>query len=302
MSINKIFMAEDGPEFSRIILGFWRAVEWEMSSRELLKFIKQSIELGITTFDHADIYGKFSCEELFGDAVKIEPSIKDKIEIVTKCGIVFTCDKRPQYKFHYYDTSREHIIESVDNSLKNLRVDCIDLLLIHRADPFMNADDTAQGLSEVIESGKVKYAGVSNFSAHQFDLLQSRLDFQLVTNQIEFSAMNMTALADGTIDQCQKYGISPMAWSPLAGGKLFSQNTDQTSRLHKLFSELKDKYNAEPDQLALAWIISHPSNIFPVIGSGKIERVTSAAESCKISLSKEDWFKIWTASMGHEVP
>lgn len=300
--IKKILCSNNGSRMSQLSLGFWRLRQWNLSKRELKNLIHQSIELGITTFDHADIYGSFTCEEVFGEVLKEEPSLRSEIQLVTKCDIVFPSPKRPQYKFHYYDTSKEHIIESVEQSLKNFGTDYIDLLLIHRPDPFMNADDTAEGLMNVVNSGKVLNIGVSNFLPFQFDLLQSRLDIPLVTNQIEFSVMHLEPLYDGTLHHCQQKRISPMIWSPLAGGRLFTENSEQANRLRDELNRLANVYNVSIAQVALSWIFAHPVNPIVVVGSGKIERIKEYSESINVELSREDWFRILAASEGKEVP
>ena len=300
--IKKIAVAQNGLKLSQLSLGFWRLRQWNLSKPELKNLIYKAIELGITTFDHADIYGSFTCEEVFGEVLKEEPALRNQIELVTKCDIVFPSPQRPQYKFHYYDTSKQHIIESVEQSLKNFGTDYIDLLLIHRPDPFMNADDTAEGLKQVVSEGKVRFVGVSNFLPHQFDLLQSRLDFPLVTNQIEFSVINVNPLFDGTLTQCQTLRISPMIWSPLAGGRVFTENSEQALRIRNELNRLSDIYNASVEKIVLAWIFAHPSNPVVVIGSGKAERIAGYSESVDIKLSREDWFRILAASQGNEVP
>lgn len=300
--VEKIQVSPNGLKLSQLSHGLWRLRQWNLSKAELKNLIYKSIELGITTFDHADIYGSFTCEEVFGEVLKEEPAMRNQIELVTKCDIVFPSPQRPQYKFHYYDTSKEHIIESVEQSLRNFGTDHIDLLLIHRPDPLMNADDTAEGLMSVINSGKVLNLGVSNFLPFQFDLLQSRLKIPLVTNQIEFSVMQLNPLYDGTLYQSQQLRISPMIWSPLAGGRLFSENSEQAIRLRDELNRLTNIYNASTEQIALAWIFAHPSNPVVVVGSGKSERITEYSKSVEIKLSREDWFRILAASEGHEVP
>jgi predicted oxidoreductase len=264
--------------------------------------IRQSIDLGISSFDHADIYGSFTCEEIFGEVLKANPSLRNQIQLITKCDIVFKSPQRPQYNFHYYDTSKQHIISSAERSLQNFGTDRLDILLIHRVDPLMNADEVAEAFNELKQSGKVLNFGVSNFLPSQFELLQNRLDFPLVTNQVEFNVMHFDPMEDGTFDLMQQKRVSPMIWSPLAGGRIFTEQSEQANRLRSTFAELSEKNNATTDQLALAWIHKLPCNPVSVIGSGKIERVKSAAVSVNINLSREDWFKVWAASKGHEVP
>ncbi len=291
------------PGFSRIALGMWRLNDWKLTPGQLLDFITRSMELGLTTIDHADIYGGYSCEEQFGRALSLNPSLRQKMLLVTKCGIKLVTSKHPEHAFHGYDTSKAHILKSVENSLKNLSTDYLDVLLIHRPDPLMNADVVATAFTDLKQSGKVRYFGVSNFTPFQFDLLQSRLNFPLVTNQVEVSVLKMDMLHDGTLDQCQQLRISPMAWSPFGGGELFSGNAEKAVRvrneLQKIGKELGGK---TVDQIALAWLLLHPSHIVPVLGTGNFERVKSAAAAVNIHLSRDQWFRIWTASNGYEVP
>lgn len=290
-------------KLSRTILGFWRANQWGYSSQEILKLINQCMELGITSFDHADIYGDYECELLFGNALRIDPSIRKKMQIVTKCGIKLLSSKYPDRKIKYYDTSKEHIIKSVEKSLMNLSTDYIDLLLIHRPDPFMNPDEVAEAFTILKNSGKVLEFGVSNFLPHQFNMLQSRLPFPLFTNQIEVSVLNHENFDNGNIDFLLEKKITPMVWSPLAGGKLFSDNSERTNNVRSLLYELANKYNAPSiDSIATSWLFVHPVNFTVIIGSGKIDRIKSAQYGEKINLSREDWFRVWTTYRGQQVP
>lgn len=291
------------PGFSRIALGMWRLNQWSFTDGQLLDFITRAMELGFTTIDHADIYGDYSCEEQFGRALSLNPSLRQKMLLVTKCGIKLVSPKRPENVFHGYDTSKAHILKSVENSLKNLKTDYLDVLLIHRPDPLMNADVVATAFSELRQSGKIRFFGVSNFTPFQFDLLQSRLDFPLVTNQVEVSVLKMDAMHDGILDQCQQLRISPMAWSPLGGGELFSGNSEKANRVRAELKMVGNELGGKTmDQVALAWLLLHPSHIVPVLGTGNFERVKSAADAPNIHLSKDQWFRIWTASNGCEVP
>jgi predicted oxidoreductase len=300
--MNRQFTQSD-PGFSRIAVGMWRLNDWKFTGKQLLDFVSRTLELGFTTIDHADIYGGYTCEELFGKVFSMNPSLRQKMQLVTKCGIKLVSPKRPENTFHGYDTSKAHIMKSVENSLKNLKTDYLDVLLIHRPDPLMNADVVATAVSELKQTGKVRFFGVSNFTPFQFDLLQSRLDFPLVTNQVEISVLKMDALHDGTLDQCQKLRISPMAWSPFGGGELFTGNSEKAIRLRNELQKIGDELGGKSlDQVALAWLLLHPSHIVPVLGTGNFERVKSAAEAVNIHLSRDQWFRIWTASNGYEVP
>lgn len=287
---------------SRIALGLWRAREWNFSTKELENLITQSIELGITTFDHADIYGEYACEELFGNVLKENPSLRNKMQIVTKCGIKITSPKFPEHTMHIYDTTKDHIIKSAERSLKNLSTDYLDVLLIHRLDPLMNADEVASALNDLNKSGKVLNFGVSNFFQQQFSLLQSRLDFPLVTNQIEVSALCHEHFDNGNIDFLQERRIPPMVWSPFAGGRIFFENSERANRVRNVLFEIAYRYQVEIDAIATAWLLVHPVNFVVVLGTGKIDRIKSAMKGLNIKLTREDWFKIWIAAKGQDIP
>ena len=291
----------DGPKLSTLSAGMWRLHEWNISTSELIRFIEECIEAGVTTFDHADIYGDYGNEALFGKAIRDQPGLLEKIEIVTKCGICLPAPGKPDYTLQHYNTSEEHIRSSVEQSLKNLNAERIDLLLIHRPDPLMDASEMANTFMKLIYEEKIRHVGVSNFTPSQFTLLQSAMDEPLVTNQVECSVLHTNPLFDGTFDQAQKYNTSPMIWSPLAGGALFNGHGDAAQRVRRMLLELAEKYNAPIDQLALAWLMALPCNPFPVLGTGKIERVRSAADALSIELEKQDWFRILEASRGHPV-
>ena len=303
MQVSRINLSANGPSFSRIVHGLWRLADWGKNRSEILKLINSCIEIGITTFDHADIYGEYTCESLFGDALSESQHLREKMELVTKCGVKLVSKNRPEHSIAHYDTSKTHIINSVENSLKNLRTDYIDLLLIHRPDPIMNADEVDEAFSALKQSGKVLNFGVSNFLPVQFELFASRLDFPLVTNQIEFSVLEMSAQYDGTIDLCKKLKIAPMAWSPFGGGRLFTEDSQQAFRLRETLKKIGENLNgASIDQVALAWILAHPVNFVPVLGTGRFNRIVRAVEAEKIKLTREQWFMIWRASTGTEVP
>lgn len=303
MTVPELDLAEGGPRCSRLAVGLWRLASWRLSDAEILDLIHACLDLGITTFDHADIYGDYTCEALFGNALARRPSLRDRMQLVTKCGIKLVSANRPEHRIKHYDTSQQHIIASAENSLKVLRTDRIDLLLIHRPDPIMDPGQIARAFSALKQAGKVLHFGVSNFTPSQFDLLASCLDFPLVTNQVELSLMNMQVLHDGTVDQCQRLGVSPMAWSPLGGGRLFQEDGKQAVRLRRALRAVGDQLgNASLDQVALAWILRHPARIVPVLGTGKIDRIQKAAQAVGLELSHEQWFTLWAASTGEDVP
>lgn len=284
--------------FSPIVHGMWRLDSWNYTTSELLCFVQQCIDLGINVFDHADIYGNYTCEEIFGQAIKSEPQLRHKIKLVTKCGIKLTGSKFPDRKIKTYDYSYNHIVNSAENSLNNLNIKHIDLLLLHRPSPFFNPDEVAEAFNKLKSDGKVLKFGVSNFTPGQMEMLASRLDFRLFTNQIEISPLVTSAFSDGTIEYLQKERIQPMAWSPLAGGKLKSGSAVYTE-LNAIANEMG---NYSPQQIAFAFLLNHPANIIPIVGSGKIERVKQAVDSLNIKLTNEQWFRIYNASTGCELP
>ncbi|HGY9614857.1 aldo/keto reductase family oxidoreductase [Vibrio harveyi] len=301
--VAKVVTAPNGPEFSELVQGYWRAVDWGMTAQERLSFLKQHIELGITTVDHADIYGNYECEALFGEALALDKSVREQIQIVTKCDINLCGDKTPERKINHYDTSAAHIYQSVNNSLERLNVDEIDVLLIHRPDVLMDADEVAEAFSELHKVGKVKHFGVSNFTPRQFELLQSRLSKPLVTNQVEINPLNFEVAHDGTLDQMQTLRVRPMAWSCLGGGSIFTGDTEQAVRVRNELEMIREEVGANSvDEVIYAWVRRLPSKPMPIIGSGKIERVHSAVNALNIELTREQWYRVWVASKGHGVP
>jgi predicted oxidoreductase len=287
---------------SPIVHGQWRLPDWNLNTEEIIALTEQCIELGITTFDHADIYGDYSCETLFGNALASQKSLRNKIQIVTKCGIKLLSGKFPERNTKHYDYSYEYIVSSVNQSLKNLQTDFIDVLLLHRPSPFFNPEEVAKAFSDLRQSGKVLHFGVSNFSALQFDMLNSHIDSPLVTNQIEISPYCLNAFKDGTLDHLQQHNIKPMAWSPLAGGRLFSPNDEKGNRLLECISTIAKEIGEDNlDKVIYKWLLMHPAGILPIVGTGKIERLKNAADACDLELSLEQWFRIYIASEGKEM-
>jgi predicted oxidoreductase len=283
---------KNGPVFSRIIAGAWR---WNIEESNVEQLIHKSLEVGITTFDHADIYGDHSNEETFGNVLRKNSALRQKMEIITKCGIKFPSAKRPGTWIKHYDTSKEHILWSVNNSLSMLNTDHVDLLLIHRPDPLLDPASVAEAFHSLKQSGRVLHFGVSNFSATQFEMLQQFLPFPLVTNQLEISLSYNLPLFDGSIDVLMKHHVSPMAWSPLGGGKQVSEGQKE------LFSKAS-KYKATEAQLSLAWLLKHPSHIFPVIGTTRPERIAESAQATDIQVDLQDWFEMLKVAQGKEMP
>ncbi len=264
------------------------------------KMIKECLSIGVTSFDHADIYGDYTTEAEFGEVLKNESSLRSKMQIITKCGIQKVSPNRPEHKIKSYDTSYDHIIQSVENSLNNLSTDYIDCLLIHRPDPLFNADEVAKAFTHLKEQGKVLHFGVSNFKRWHADLLNSR--FTVEVNQVECSLLHLESFLDGTLEYCQQHHIKPMAWSPLGAGNLFAETDDERiQRISAVAGILTEKYNTSADAILYSWILTHPSGIHPVTGTTKTERIQSATEALKIKMEREDWFMLWRASTGKEV-
>lgn len=293
----------DELSFSRIIHGHWRLASWGLSPQELLSFTEQILDWGVNTFDHADIYGDYSCEKLFGDALSIKPSLRHEIKLVSKCGIKLKSEKYPERKLKVYDYSKEHIIQSVENSLHNFQTDRIDLLLLHRPAPFFDPHEVARAFEELYRGGKVLHFGVSNFLPEQFEMLQRSVDQKLVTNQLEISPYCIEHFDNHNIDFLQKEQIYPMAWSPLAGGRIFNPKDERGLMLLNTITEIGDELDiAEPEVVIYAWLLKHPANIMPVVGSGQLSRIKLALDSLDVEMSLEQWYRIFIAGKGEELP
>lgn len=289
---------------SRLVLGAWRLLsDLERSDADsVARLVHGAIDIGITSFDHADIYGNYGVEEAFGAGLQRWGGSRDTIELITKCDIMLISGARPENRIKHYDTSSAHIRASVERSLKNLHTDYIDVLLLHRPDPLMDADDTARGLEDVVKAGKVRAVGVSNFLPHQFDLLASRLPFPLVTNQIEFSVKYVSPLTDGSLDHAQRLKYAPMIWSPLGGGSLFTGEGVQEVRLRAALRDIASQLdNTDISAIAIAWLLRHPASLIPVLGSLKIDRLKTMATALDIELNRQQWFAILKASTGEDV-
>jgi len=300
--MTKIQLTKD-LELSRIVQGHWRLADWKLSNQELLKLTEQNVELGVTSFDHADIYGNYTCEAMFGDALSLNKALRQDIQIISKCGIKLLSDKFPERNLKIYDYSYDYIVNSVENSLKNLRTDYLDLLLLHRPSPFFNPEEVAKAFSHLKQSGKVLHFGVSNFNAQQFEMLNSFTDERLVTNQVEISPFCLEHFTNGNMDYFLKERLKPMAWSPLAGGRILNPQTERAERVYQVLSEVAKELNVvNVDQVIYAWLLKHPVDMMPIVGTSKIERVKSAVDALNIDMSLEQWFKIYTASNGANLP
>ena len=286
-------------KYSRLIAGTMTWGSWgkQLSKRDMADLMHHCLSNNITTFDHADIYGAYTTEADFGKAFIHSGIKREDIQLISKCGIQYLADNRNN-KVKHYDYSKDYIIWSVEESLKNLETDYLDLLLLHRPSPLMVAEEIAEAITILKKDGKIRDFGVSNFTPSQMEMVGLRMDIDV--NQIEFSLTQHSAMHDGTLDYIKTNGIKPMAWSPL--GSVFREDNEQTRRIHKQLGELMDKYNATEDQLLLAWIMKHPAVIHPVVGTTNKTRLKQAIEASKIDLELEDWFLILVASQGHKVP
>ncbi|MRV76326.1 oxidoreductase [Duganella sp. FT92W] len=281
----------------------WRMTEWGMAPAQRLAFIEQCMDLGVTSFDHADIYGDYGVETLFGEALALKPSLRDSMQIVSKCGIKLLSAKHPSHTIQHYDTTAAHITASAETSLRALRTDYLDLLLIHRPDPLMDFDEIAGAFTRLREQGKVKHFGVSNFSRHQFEALNRRI--ALATNQVEFSPLHLAPMFDETFDGLQDVGVAPMIWSPLGGGRLFSggdaSDAEAHARLRAVIQRVADDVQRPFASVVFAWIMQLPCRPVPLTGSGRIAAIAEAVAATEFTLSRTQWFDILRAARGHEV-
>lgn len=283
---------------SPLIAGVMTWGTWgkNLDTTEMIQRIHAFVSEGIITFDHADIYGGYTTEESFGKALAESGILRENIQLISKCGIHYVCDTKP-HKIKHYDYSKSHIITSVNQSLKNLKTDYLDVLLLHRPSPLLHAEEVAETITLLKKEGKILHFGVSNFLPHQTELLQRYLAVDC--NQIQFSATHYQPMTNGELDFMQLHDIKPMAWNPL--GSVFREDTEQTQRLKMLLADLILKYEVSAEIILLAWILQHPAAILPVIGTSDLDRIKNLKKLNGFSLKTEDWFAIWTTSMGHEV-
>lgn len=303
MSIPQTTLGPGGPSLSRIVAGTMTWGEWgaDYPAPKMAEMITHCLDLGITSFDHADIYGHYSTEETFGQALSsLGTSVRAQMKLITKCGIRLTTHRRPQNRIKSYDTSKDYIISSAEQSLKNLQTDYLDLFLIHRPDPLLQPTEVAEAFAQLKQSGKVRSFGVSNFTPSQFALLNSCTP--LVTNQVECNPLQPKVLFDGTTDQLMQANLHPMVWSPLAGSKYFNGEGTAVLRLRDIVKQLASKYGGVGDDvILLAWLLQHPSKPLPIVGTSKASRLTDITQALELTLSRQDWFAILEAGRGHEV-
>jgi predicted oxidoreductase len=299
LSCPRVATSAGGLQLSRIVAGMWRMTEWGMTVEQRVAFVEQCIAMGVTSFDHADIYGGYGVERLFGEALRHKGTLRDQMQLVSKCGIKLVTPQRPLHTIQHYDTSAAHIAASVEESLRQLHTDRLDLLLIHRPDPLMDFDEIAEAFTALRKAGKVLHFGVSNFSRHQFESLHRRI--ALATNQVEFSPLHTAPMFDETFDGLQDKGVSPMIWSPLAGGRLFSGKEDQAENLRLVIKGIADEMGKPFASVVFAWIMQLPCKPLPLTGTGRIEAIGVAVAGTQFVLARKDWFRILRAARGHEV-
>ena len=289
-----------GLSFSNIIYGMWRLGDGnDTSAAEVQAKIECCLEQGITTMDQADIYGGYVAESLLGAALKQAPSLRDRIEIITKCDIVAPAGRHSAARVKHYDTSAAHITASVEASLSEMAIERIDLLLIHRPDPLMDATETGDALDRLVASGKVRSVGVSNFRPWYFSLLQSAMTETLVTNQIEMSLVEPQAFTNGDLAFLQEHDLTAMAWSPLGGGSLF---LPERAGLVAALERIGHSQGVDASAVAVAWLMRHPARILPVVGTNNLARIACISDAAKVEIDRQTWFELYTLAIGKEVP
>ena len=289
----------DDIEFSRVAYGLWRVGNDDDTSPSHIRAkIEACLEQGITTIDQADIYGGYTAEGLLGACLKESPGLRERLEIVTKCGIVAPAGRYAFARVKHYDTTAAHISKSIDTSLSEMATDRIDLLLVHRPDPFMDPEETGRALDDAVASGKVRAVGVSNFRPWDWTLLQSAMSTPLSANQIEISLAETTPLANGDLAFLQERRIRPMAWSPLGGGSLLAGEGD----LRTAISKIAIRQGVGEAAVAVAWLLAHPAGILPVMGSNRIDRIRMFGDALKVGMDRESWFELYASANGADVP
>lgn len=274
----------------------WGVWDKNLSPKEMENMIHVCLENKITTFDHADIYGSYTTEADFGKAFASSKIAREKMQLISKCGIQLLAENKST-KIKHYDYSKNHIISSVEQSLKNLQTDYLDVFLLHRPSPLMVADEIAEAVEKLKADGKIIDFGLSNFTTSQTELIHQKTEISY--NQIQFSATNFEPMVDGSLDYMQMKNIRPMSWNPL--GCVFRKDIPQTHRLKKLLATLVSKYHLGSDTLLLSWVLRHPAQVIPIAGTVNVARIQSLMKAVELELEKEDWFAIWAESMGEEV-
>lgn len=283
---------------SRLVYGMWRVGDdADTSAAHVEAKIQTCLDQGITSFDQADIYGDYTAESVLGSALRANPGLRNKMEIVTKCDIVAPCGRYSDTPVKHYDTSRAHIEKSVETSLRDMAIDHMDVLLIHRPDPFMDHHETGAALDDLVSSGKVRAIGVSNFRPWDFDLLQSAMEAPLVTNQIEVSLGEIAPFTNGDLAFHQRLGHHLMAWSPLGGGSLIGAD----GAIGALMDEIAGENGVDRSAVAVAWLLAHPAKLLPVLGTNNLERIGRISDALKVKMDRITWFRLYEAALGQEV-
>ena len=285
--------------FSKIIAGTMTWGIWgkNLNKNQMIDLMNSCLETGITTFDHADIYGGYTTEAAFGTAFGESQIKREDIQLISKCGIQLPSENRST-KIHHYNYSKSHIIWSAEQSLKNLKTEYLDLLLLHRPSPIMRVDEIVEAIDKLKKEGKILDIGVSNFTPSQTDLIETKMKINY--NQIQFSITHVEPMLNGSLDHMQLNRIQPMCWSPM--GSVFKKADDKSIRIKKLADQLSLKYNVEIDVILLAWILKHPSGILPVFGTANKTRIANLMKATTLEMELEDWFALWTASAGNPIP
>ena len=305
--MKTVLLDNNALESSRFIYGCMR-IAGDNSADDRNKgkrAIMTALDEGYNHFDHADIYGGGACESLFGEILAEKPHLREQIILTSKAGI------RPRVNDEAhaptrYDFSQKYLLESVEGSLKRLNTDYLDMFLLHRPDYLFDAHEVAETFALLKASGKVKHFGISNFKPSQVELLKSAVSMPLLVNQVEINIHNIDTLLDGTLDQCQQHGITPIAWCPLGGvaysawGNTFSVDDEQ--RIENELTKQSEQYGCAPWQVILAWLLKHPAGICPIIGSTTPERIVAAKKSLELNYSREDWYRLLEARNGQQVP
>ncbi len=292
--MEKIYLSDSGPKVSPAVYGFYRWKGNYVNEDKMEQIMNLCLDLDINTFDHGDTYGDYTCEEIFGNVFKRSGIKRESIVLFTKCGINVPHPARPDYRVKHYDTSREHITNSLENSLRNLRTDYIDVFLLNQLDPLSNLEETALTLEKLKDSGKIKNVGVVNFSVFQHQLLSSYLRIPIVTNHIELNLLNTSAFDNGQVDYIKQKYMRPLATSPLAEGKIANSNEKIPLRIRGKLEEFAGKYNSHFESVAIAWLVK--LGALPLIGTTDELRIRNIAEAFKINLDRQDWYELYAVS------
>jgi predicted oxidoreductase len=295
--MEKIYLSDAGPKVSPAVYGFWRwSTEVDNTAATMEKIVNLCLELGINTFDHADVYGSWKSEEVFGKVLAQKSFKREDIVLFTKCGLNIPNPGNPDIRIVHYNTSKEHILQSVDNSLRKLKTDYIDIFLLDHLDPIANLEETALALEQLKTSGKIKNIGVANFTVFQHQLLASYLRTPIVTNHIELNLLNTAALDNGQLDYIKQKYMRPLVSAPLAGGRIETGTDKLAIRLNQKLQDIGKKYNANAESTAVAWLLK--LGALPIIGTTNEKRIRNIVNAFSIDLERQDWYELYAASKG----